>query len=330
MSLNNYLILQTLYCKYCGKKCKNLNSLKQHECRCKENPNRIITKEYKNKLSIAVKRGLIKYKESNHKTYNNANKIEKIEEYNKNPKLCLQCNKPLAYQQFKYGQKFCCGKCSNLSRPSRSEESKKRTSESLKQYNKTVCRIKKAKDIKKIKTIKKVKEKHPHTNIYFIKCIVCGKLFVSKYKEKKTCSKECHYKTTSLANKTRYHDTLNLKSWSKKGIYKNISCDSSWELAFLIYCLDHNINIKRNKNKFKYQIDNKSHFYYPDFIINNDTYIEIKGRKDKTVEYKNNCMKDLNLKFQMIDSDKINKYIKYVKYTYNIKNIWDLYDIKYF
>lgn len=28
------------YCKYCGKECKNLNSLKQHECRCKENPNR--------------------------------------------------------------------------------------------------------------------------------------------------------------------------------------------------------------------------------------------------------------------------------------------------
>lgn len=28
-------------CKYCGKECKNLNSLKQHEIRCKENKNRI-------------------------------------------------------------------------------------------------------------------------------------------------------------------------------------------------------------------------------------------------------------------------------------------------
>ena len=26
-----------LYCKYCGKQCKNLNSLKQHERRCSEN-----------------------------------------------------------------------------------------------------------------------------------------------------------------------------------------------------------------------------------------------------------------------------------------------------
>ena len=30
-----------LYCQYCGKQCKNLNSLKQHECRCKLNPNKI-------------------------------------------------------------------------------------------------------------------------------------------------------------------------------------------------------------------------------------------------------------------------------------------------
>ena len=28
------------YCKYCNKECKNLNSLIQHEIRCKENPNR--------------------------------------------------------------------------------------------------------------------------------------------------------------------------------------------------------------------------------------------------------------------------------------------------
>lgn len=27
-------------CKFCGKECKNLNSLTQHEIRCKENPNR--------------------------------------------------------------------------------------------------------------------------------------------------------------------------------------------------------------------------------------------------------------------------------------------------
>lgn len=29
------------YCQYCGKECKNLNSLKQHEARCKNNPDRM-------------------------------------------------------------------------------------------------------------------------------------------------------------------------------------------------------------------------------------------------------------------------------------------------
>lgn len=29
------------YCQYCGRECKNLNSLRQHEIRCNENPNKI-------------------------------------------------------------------------------------------------------------------------------------------------------------------------------------------------------------------------------------------------------------------------------------------------
>ena len=32
-----------LFCQYCGKQCKNLNSLKQHECRCNKNPNKIVS-----------------------------------------------------------------------------------------------------------------------------------------------------------------------------------------------------------------------------------------------------------------------------------------------
>ena len=35
-----------LYCKYCGKLCKNKNSLAQHECRCDKNPNKIAIKAW--------------------------------------------------------------------------------------------------------------------------------------------------------------------------------------------------------------------------------------------------------------------------------------------
>lgn len=33
--------MEKFICKYCGKECKNKNSLAQHEIRCKENPNKI-------------------------------------------------------------------------------------------------------------------------------------------------------------------------------------------------------------------------------------------------------------------------------------------------
>lgn len=71
----------------------------------------------------------------------------------------------------------------------------------------------------------------------------------------------------------------------KRGFYKGIWCDSSWELAFLIYCLEHNIAIKRNSDKFSYYIENELHYYIPDFIVGN-TYIEIKGRIDNKCKYK--------------------------------------------
>lgn len=39
---NKFLELRNdLFCRYCNKQCKNLNSLKQHELRCKFNPNHL-------------------------------------------------------------------------------------------------------------------------------------------------------------------------------------------------------------------------------------------------------------------------------------------------
>lgn len=64
----------------------------------------------------------------------------------------------------------------------------------------------------------------------------------------------------------------------KKGWYQNFFCDSSWELAYVIYCLDHNISIKRNTEKRKYEWNGKIKNYIPDFIVNNEL-VEIKGFK---------------------------------------------------
>lgn len=44
----------------------------------------------------------------------------------------------------------------------------------------------------------------------------------------------------------------------KKGRYKGFYCDSSWELAYVMYCLDHNICIERNTAKFEYVFEEQT------------------------------------------------------------------------
>lgn len=63
----------------------------------------------------------------------------------------------------------------------------------------------------------------------------------------------------------------------KSGWYKDYWCDSSWELAFVIYNLEHDIPFTRNTEKFQYEFNNEKHNYIPDFIMGDGSYVEIKG-----------------------------------------------------
>jgi hypothetical protein len=64
----------------------------------------------------------------------------------------------------------------------------------------------------------------------------------------------------------------------KKGWYKGFFCDSSWELAYVIWCLDNNISIVRNTQKYQYTWQDKIRYFIPDFIVDNKL-TEIKGYK---------------------------------------------------
>jgi len=66
----------------------------------------------------------------------------------------------------------------------------------------------------------------------------------------------------------------------KRGYYKGYWCDSSWELAWVIYSLDHGIKFERNTKSFKYEFEGKLHKYHPDFILEDGSYVEIKGRRN--------------------------------------------------
>lgn len=62
----------------------------------------------------------------------------------------------------------------------------------------------------------------------------------------------------------------------KKGWYKGYWCDSSWELAWIIYQLERGISFRRNEDKFEYTVDSVTHNYIPDFYVDGG-YVEIKG-----------------------------------------------------
>lgn len=108
----------------------------------------------------------------------------------------------------------------------------------------------------------------------------------------------------------------------KYGRYKGIYCDSSWELAFLVYCLDNNINIKRNTKKFEYTVNDENHYFIPDFILNKTEYVEIKGLQDKNWKIKKDTFKNVTFLFKK----EIQKYLSYAKQKYG-RFFWEvLYD----
>jgi hypothetical protein len=68
--------------------------------------------------------------------------------------------------------------------------------------------------------------------------------------------------------------------YSRNYIYNDVCFDSSWELAYYIYLIDHNINFEyQPKVEITYTgEDNLKHNYYPDFKVDNKLQ-EIKGNQ---------------------------------------------------
>lgn len=112
-------------------------------------------------------------------------------------------------------------------------------------------------------------------------CVICKEDYWVYASEigRKFCSKECYYNDTDF--KFRKKSSGGYRKGSgrgKSGWYKGIQCDSSYELAWVIYNIEHGIKFERNKEGFDYFFNEKKHRYYPDYYLpENDTYIEIKG-----------------------------------------------------
>ena len=104
------------------------------------------------------------------------------------------------------------------------------------------------------------------------------------------------------------NERYNGRTPSVRYIYFGITFDSSWELAVWIYCIDHNIPIIREPVRFEYyDINNKCHYYIPDFSISGKL-VELKGDQyfssNRTMIYPYNTKKLSGTWIPMTDDEK--------------------------
>jgi hypothetical protein len=72
----------------------------------------------------------------------------------------------------------------------------------------------------------------------------------------------------------------------RKGRYKGYWCDSSYELAFVIYAIDEGMAFERNWQSFPYTFEGRARTWIPDFRLTDGTYLEIKGYTSPQTEAK--------------------------------------------
>lgn len=110
----------------------------------------------------------------------------------------------------------------------------------------------------------------------------------------------------------------------KKGWYKGYFCDSTYELVFIIYNLDHNIEFKRCELEYTYTYNGEIHKYYPDFELGDGSLVETKGYHTQLVDIKLSAVTDRQI---TILYEKDLKYaFDWVKDHYTYKQLSDLYE----
>lgn len=297
-------------CKYCNKEFEKAHSLAAHVSMCRYSP----------KFEEAVK---IRASKLKGKSTTTQSKIEKFpEKYIKKDFIiiCPRCGKEFVvnctqneYNRGEY-RHYCSIKCAHSR--TQSEETKQKIKENVKsseiyQKNNNIAiqnRIKKYNQIN-------------HSNNE-LNCKYCNQKFKQIRKEI-FCSESCKSKYLhQVLSKCGGFKEGSVKNY-KSGWFKGIHCDSSWELAFLIYHFDKNIKVERCKEVRHYiDVNGNKHEFHPDFVINGQIY-EIKGLQDINYINKFNYNRDIKFLFKK----DIQIYLDYVINTYG-DSFTNLYEIK--
>lgn len=242
-------------------------------------------------------------------------------------RICKKCGKEFTVDVKKENKKkpkrFCCRSCAN------SHVIKEETKQKIRQtINKSI--LKKGLNLRQrdkngIRLQKLVKPK-------LLVCEICGKEFkYYRYGKRHTCyNATCKSKYLSLKMKQN-PNVGGYRSNSGNGNggwYKGIACQSSYELAWVIYNLDHNIKFQKCKKVFYYELNGQQHKYFPDFELENGTIIEIKGYYQTSVSLKEEAVLKEGYKYKIFYKKDLKYCFDYVKEKYNVskENIITLYD----
>ena len=111
---------------------------------------------------------------------------------------------------------------------------------------------------------------------------------------------------------------------SKSGYYRGIYCGSTYELCWVIYHLDHNIEFTR----FPGKLSSDDLTYYPDFLLgDNNTIIETKGYESQdSVNRKNELAEYFGYIVKVLRKDDLKFAFDYVISVYRTNKFYELYD----
>lgn len=283
---------KTYTCKYCNKQWETNEKRNGHQSRCYYNPKR---KQTLQRVSNTLKCKYIKI-------------VEPKGEYRIQ---CAKCGKQFhleltekLYLSGKY-KKYCSRKCANSRNWNQKDKLKKSVAN---KGNQSVIQA----------------NNRPRSSKYQSKvqiCPICKVEFQTKGIKRTYCSRICYKNDVNLQYRNNGSGGYRKGSGhGKSGWYKGIYCDSSWQLAYVMYHLDNNLPIQRNRQKRTYSWNGQQHIYIPDFITKQGL-VQIKGYITQQWKQKQRYNPDV----KVIDKEHIQQYLEYVKSKYG-KNFIELYE----
>ena len=109
-----------------------------------------------------------------------------------------------------------------------------------------------------------------------------------------------------------------------RGWYEGYWCDSSWELAFVIYNLENGVKFERNYQGFEYEFEGVKSKFFPDFIMEDGSYLEIKGWLDARNKAK---ISQFDGRLKVLGKTEMEMYLNYAVKKYG-KNFIEKYELK--